>query len=105
MYWDNGRALSGATTLDRGYCLSLIALRYAHGDQVPFISVNTCVHEILHALLLDIFVTRPSAYQSVEREYRVDAYATGLWIFHDGAAIRRSAQTFLDRLSAAPAFR
>lgn len=98
LYWDNARALAGATTFDRGYCLSLIALRYAHGDRVPFLSTNTVVHEILHALLLDIFVTRPSGYQSVEREYRVDVYATRLWLFHDGAAVRESARRFLARM-------
>jgi hypothetical protein len=101
LYWDNARSLAGVTTLDRGYHLCLIALRYAHGDRVPFLSVNTCVHEILHALLLDIFLTRPSAYQVAEREYRIDWYATRLWLFHDGAAVRRSAQAYLDRLRAA----
>jgi hypothetical protein len=100
LYWDNARSLAGVTTLDRGYHLCLIALRYAHGDRVPFLSTNTCVHEILHALLLDIFLTRPSAYQAVEREYRIDWYATRLWLFHDGAAVRRSAQAYLDRLRA-----
>ena len=101
LYWDNARSLAGVTTLDRGYHLCLIALRYAHGDRVPFLSVNTCVHEILHALLLDIFLTRPSAYQAAEREYRIDWYATRLWLLHDGAAVRRSAQAYLDRLRAA----
>jgi hypothetical protein len=101
LYWDNARSLAGVTTLDRGYHLCLIALRYAHGDRVPFLSVNTCVHEILHALLLDIFLTRPSAYQVAEREYRIDWYATRLWLFHDGAAIRRPAQVYLDRLRSA----
>jgi hypothetical protein len=101
LYWDNARALAGVTTLDRGYHLCLIALRYAHGDRVPFLSVNTCVHEILHALMLDIFLTHPSAYQVAEREYRIDWYATRLWLFHDGGAVRRSAQVYLDRLRAA----
>lgn len=101
LYWDNARSLAGVTTLARGYHLCLIALRYAHGDRVPFLSVNTCVHEILHALMLDIFLTRPSAYQVAEREYRIDWYATRLWLFHDGAAVRRSAQAYLDRLRAA----
>jgi hypothetical protein len=101
LYWDNARSLAGVTTLDRGYHLCLIALRYAHGDRVPFLSVNTCVHEILHALLLDIFLTRPSAYQAAEREYRIDWYATRLRLFHDGGAVRRSAQVYLDRLRAA----
>lgn len=98
LYWDNSRALAGATTLDRGYCLSLIALRFAHGNHVPFFSTNTVLHEILHALLLDIFISRPSAYQSVEREYRVDWYATQFWIFHNSGAVRQSARTFLARL-------
>jgi hypothetical protein len=101
LYWDNARALAGVTTLDRGYHLCLIALRYAHGDRVPFLSVNTCVHEILHALMLDIFLTHPSAYQVAEREYRIDWYATRLRLFHDGGAVRRSAQVYLDRLRAA----
>ncbi|MGA7240410.1 MAG: hypothetical protein WBY44_32295 [Bryobacteraceae bacterium] len=101
LYWDNARSLAGVTTLDRGYHLCLIALRYAHGNRVPFLSVNTCAHEILHALLLDIFLARPSAYQAAEREYRIDWYATRLWLFHDGAAVQRSAQAYLDHLRAA----
>ena len=60
MKWDNGRALAGVTTIQDGYHVCLIALRYAHGNQVPFLSVNTCVHELLHALLQDVFVRRPS---------------------------------------------
>lgn len=98
LYWDNGRALAGVTTLWDGYCVSMIAIPYAHGNQIPFLSVNTCVHEFLHALLQDIFVSRPKWYQSDGREFRSDWYATGLWLFHDGAAIRESAQACLDRL-------
>jgi hypothetical protein len=98
LYWDGGRSLAGVTTLDRGYHLSLIAVRYAHGGRAPFLDVNTCVHEILHALLLDIYATRPSAFQAGEREYRVDWYATRLWLFHDGAAVRQSAQVYIERL-------
>jgi hypothetical protein len=101
MKWDSGRALAGVTTIHDGYHVCLIALQYAHGDQVPFLSVNTCVHELLHALLQDVFVTRPTWYQSGEREFRTDWYATGLWLFHDGAAIRQSAQAYLRRLRAA----
>jgi hypothetical protein len=98
LYWDNSRALAGVTTIYEGYHLSLIALRYAHGHQVPFFSVNTCVHELLHALMQDIFVTSPKWYQTGGREFRIDSYATGLWLFHDGAAIRKSAQRYVDRL-------
>ena len=105
MYWDNSLALAGTTTLWDGNAVSMIALAYAHGNQVPFLSVNTCVHELLHALLQDIFVSRPKWYQSDGREFRVDSYATGLWLFHDGAAIRESAQACLDRLRPAVAAR
>ncbi len=105
LYWDAGRSLPGVTTLDRGYHLSMIAIRYAHANRIPFFSLNTCVHEILHGLFLDILVTHPSPEQAVEREYRVDWYATRLWIFHDGAAIRQSARAYLDRLRASNAMR
>jgi hypothetical protein len=88
MYWDNGSALAGTTTLWDGYAMSMIAISYAHGDRIPFVSVNTCVHELLHALMQDIFVSRPKWYESDGREFRADSYATGLWLFHDGAAIR-----------------
>jgi hypothetical protein len=101
LYWDNSRALAGATTLYDGYHLCMIALRYAHGDQAAFLSVNTCVHELLHALMQDIYVSRPRWYQSGGREFRVDWYATRLWLFHDGAAVRESAQSYLNRLRAA----
>jgi hypothetical protein len=76
----------------------MIALWYAHGNQVPFLSVNTCVHELLHALLQDIFVSRPKWFDSREREMRIDWCATRLWLFHDGASIRDSAQAYLARL-------
>ena len=101
MKWDNGRALAGITTIQGGYHVCLIALQYAHGNQVPFLSVNTCVHELLHALMQDVFVRRPTWYQTGGREFRIDWYATGLWLFHDGAAIRKSAQAYLGRLRSA----
>lgn len=96
--WDNGRALSGVTTLYEGYHLCVIALSYAHGHQMPFVSLNTCVHELLHALLGDIYVSRPQWYQSNEREFRIDWDATLLWMFGDGAAIRKSAEAYVARL-------
>jgi hypothetical protein len=99
MKWDNARALAGITTIHDGYHICLIALRYAHGDQVPYISVNTCVHELLHALLQDVFVRRPNWYQSGSREFRIDWYATQLWLFHNGADLRQSAQSYLRRLT------
>jgi hypothetical protein len=99
MKWDNGRALAGVTTIHDGYHVCLIALRYAHGDQVPFLSVNTCVHELLHVLLQDVFVHRPTWYQTGSREFRIDWYATQLLLFHNGADIRQSAQSYLKRLT------
>ena len=103
LYWDNDRALAGVTALYDGYPMCMIALRYAHGNQIPFLSVNTCVHELLHALLQDIFVSRPKWYQSGGREFRTDWYATCLWLFRDGATIRESAQACLGRLRSAAA--
>ena len=100
MYWDEGRALAGVTTIHEGYHVCLIALRYAHGNQAPYISVNTCVHEMLHALLGDIFLKAPPWYRAGWREFRVDWYATRLWLFHDGAAIRESGEVYLRRLRA-----
>jgi hypothetical protein len=98
LYWDSARALAGVSTIYQGYHLCLIALRYAHGNQVPFISVNTCVHEFLHVMMQDIFVAHPRWYQSAGREMRIDAYATRLWLFGDGSAIRRSAKEYVERL-------
>jgi len=105
MNWDNGRALAGVTTIYDGYHVCMVALQFAHGNQIPFLSVNTCVHELLHALLQDIFVGRPRWFQAGGREFRIDWRATRLWLFHDGAAIRESAQAYLDRLRSAVAAR
>jgi len=101
MHWDKGRALAGVSTIHEGFHVCLVALRYARGNQIPFLSVNTCVHELLHVLLQDVFVRDPKWFQTVGREFRIDWYATGLWLFHDGAAIRKSAQAYLGRLRSA----
>ena len=98
MAWDNGRALAGVTTRYESYHLCLIALNHAHGHQVPFLSVNTCVHEILHALLQDIFEPRPKGLAGYGRELRIDSYATCLWLFGDSGAVRKSAEVYLRRL-------
>ena len=96
--WDNGRGLSGATTFYRGFHVCMLALRSSHAHQIPFLSVNTCVHEMLHAFLLDIFENRPRGFKGQSREFRVDWYATRLWLFHDGAAIRASTRKYVARL-------
>jgi len=100
MYWDGGRGLAGATTLYEGFHLCVIAISNAHGNQLPFISVNTCVHELLHALMQDIFVRDPSWFRSGEGEFRIDALATRMWLFHDDAAVRQSARAYLKKLRA-----
>jgi hypothetical protein len=101
MNWDGGRALAGVSTIHDGYHVCMVALRYAHGNQVAFLSVNTCLHEILHVLLQDIFLKAPKWYQSSAREARVDYYATRLWLFHDGEEVRKAGEVYLRRLRAA----
>lgn len=98
MFWDRGRSLAGVTTVYDGYHLSMVAMLYAHGNQAPYLSTNTCVHELLHALLQDILVAHPRWYEVGEREFRADWYATQLWLFGDGAAVRNSARQYLQRL-------
>ncbi len=98
MEWDGGRALSGVTTLYRGCPLCMVALDRAHGNQVPFLSLNTCLHELLHALLQDVFEPRPPGLPGQVREARVDWYGTRLWLFGDGAVVHRSAGAFLRRV-------
>lgn len=95
--WDNGRGLAGVTTLHEGFHLCVVALDEMHGHQAPFLSVNTCVHELLHALLGDIFAPRPPGAAGLAREARIDAYATRLWLFGDGAAIRKAAEQYAAR--------
>jgi hypothetical protein len=93
-------ALGGVTTRYEGYHLCVIALSDAHGNQVPYFSTNTCVHELLHLLLQDVYLNRPKWYQTGEREFRIDWYATRLWLFHDGDTIRKSTEAYLARLKA-----
>jgi hypothetical protein len=88
--------VAGVTTLWEGYHLSVIALSNAHANQVPYFSVNTCVHELLHLLLGDVYLNRPKWYQTGEREFRIDWYATRLWL--GGAEIRKPAAAYLARL-------
>lgn len=96
--WDNGRGLNGVTTMHQGFHLCVIALDYAHGHQAPFLSVNTCIHELLHALCLDIFENHPGGAKGIWREFRIDSLATGLWLFGDGVRIRIMAENYVQRL-------
>ncbi|MBL8175610.1 MAG: hypothetical protein JNK48_13135 [Bryobacterales bacterium] len=99
MAWDKGRGLNGVTTMHQGFHLCVIALEYAHGHQIPYLSVNTCAHEILHALCGDIFENRPEGAEGAWREFRIDALATGLWLIGDGARIRTLAERYVRRLA------
>jgi len=90
-------AAAGVTTTWEGYDLCVIALSDAHANQVPYFSVNTCVHELLHLLLQDVLMKKPKWYQTGQREVRIDWYATRLWLFGEGDAIRKSAELYLKR--------
>ncbi len=100
--WDQAHGLSGLTTQYDGFHLCLIAMRHAHGNQTPFFSVNTVVHEILHVLLGDIFQPRPKGADGASREWRIDWFATRLWLFGDGAEIRRQGSSYFARLNPGP---
>lgn len=102
MKWTRGQGLAGVSTQYERYQLAMIALDYAHGHQIPFVSVNTCVHELLHVLLQDIFELRPKGAAGYQREMRIDWYATRLWLFHEGAAIRAAAQAYLRKVGQVP---
>jgi len=96
--WDNGRGLNGVTTMYQGFHLCMVAMHFAHGHQVPFFSLNTCVHELLHALCGDIFENRPEGAEGAWREWRIDALATRLWLFGDGIGVRSMAERYVRRL-------
>ncbi|MEP7366715.1 MAG: hypothetical protein ABI972_25945 [Acidobacteriota bacterium] len=96
--WDQGRGIAGLTTLYRGYHLCMVALTYAHAHRIPFVATNTVTHELLHALLLDIFENRPDGFWGQARELRVDTLATRLWLLNDGSAVRESAMSYVRRL-------
>lgn len=88
--WDGGRALSGVAMLYRGFEMCVLALNRAHTHLIPLVSVNSCIHELFHVLMCDIFEPRPAGLIGEARELRIDCYATRLWLLHDGAAIREA---------------
>ena len=96
--WAKGRGIAGVSTMQDGHPVCLIALDYAHAHKIPLLAVNTCVHELLHVIFGDILEPRPKGLSGQAREFRIDAYATRLWLFHDGAEIRRAAGSYM-RLS------
>jgi hypothetical protein len=96
--WDLGRAWSGVATMYRGHVLCVASVYRARGNEVPFLSVNTCLHELLHALSGDVFETRPGGVRGGWREARIDWLATRLWLFGDGSGIRDAARACAARL-------
>lgn len=98
IHWDNGRGWSGVSLIYRGYHVTLIALDHAHGHIVPFVSVNTCVHELLHAVMLDIYERRPRGAWGQARETRIDTLATRMWLASGAEAVRESARAYAARL-------
>lgn len=93
--WDSGRAVSGVAARYEGYEICVIALDQAHPHQVPFLSVNTCVHELLHVLLADTAGARPAGWRGSLRETRIDWLATRLWLFGEGREIYDSVRASL----------
>ena len=99
-YWDNGRNLSGITKLHRGYHLCVIAMATAHGNAIPLFALNTCVHELLHAIMGDIFETQAGGVARQARESRIDWLATQMWLLHSGGPVRQAAAKYVARLQA-----
>jgi hypothetical protein len=94
MKWDQGRALRGVAFRYEGYDTVLIALNYAVRHQVPFFSINTCEHELLHVLLGDIFEKPSGGVKEQGREYRIEWYGTRMWLFHAGAFVKEAARRY-----------
>ena len=100
--WDNGRDSPGVAAQYEGHHLCLIAMNTAHPNRVPYLSVNTIVHELLHMFLQDILIARGGMVQGYGRETRADWYATRMWLFHEGTAVRESAREYLSGLAPKP---
>jgi hypothetical protein len=98
MMWDRGKGLAGVATRYDGYHVCVAALRRAHGHQFPFVSTNTCVHELLHVLLMDIFEAKPDGFYGAGREARIDFYATRMWLLGSAPEVRRSTALYLEAL-------
>jgi hypothetical protein len=100
--WDKGRSLAGVSALYERFCICVISMNEAHGNQIPFISVSTVVHELLHVLLQDVFRDRTSVFHGQTSEARVDLHATRLWLFGSDETVRESAGVCLKRLRSMP---
>jgi hypothetical protein len=93
--WDNARYSPGIAAAYEGFAVCVIAMPRAHANRIPFLAVNTVVHELLHILLEDIFVAPGGLLRDHGRETRVDWHATRMWLFGADATVRESAREFM----------
>ena len=98
LHWDNGRSLAGVATISEGHHVCVIAMKNAHPNRLPFLAVNTVVHEMLHVFFGDIFVSRKGLLRGEAREAFVDWQATRLWLFRYGPDVKNAAQSYMTRL-------
>jgi hypothetical protein len=96
--WVKGRSVAGTATIHEGYHLSLISMKNAYPNRIPFLAVNTLVHELLHVFGGDIFVRPTGLLRGKDREAMVEWQATRLWLFDDVTGIKESARTYVTRL-------
>lgn len=95
--WTRGRGMAGVTTIWDGYHVSVIAMDHAHVNRIPVLAVNTLVHEMLHALLQDVFVVNPTWSEMQKRELRANLFATELW-WGGCPDLRQSTESYVRRL-------
>lgn len=93
--WDNARYSPGIAAAYEGFSVCVIAMPRAHPNRIPFLAVNTVVHELLHILLEDIFVAKGGLLRDHGRETRVDWHATRMWWFGADATVRESARAYV----------
>lgn len=96
--WDGGRGWSGVSLLYRGRVLCLVALEHANGNLIPWLSLNTVAHELMHAISGDVFAPQPGGFRVVRREAAVDSALTRLWLFGSEPGVRGDAMRLLGRL-------
>ena len=68
----------------------------------PYLSTDTCVNELLHALLQDILVSHPKWIRLAGANPGPIGTRRN-WLFHDGAEVRKSAKVYPERLRASSA--
>jgi hypothetical protein len=73
----------------------VIALNEAHAHKIPFVAVNTCLHELLHVVLGDTVGVPQDGWRREASEFRTNVLATRLWLFRDGARVRAAAAEYV----------